>query len=422
MASGGLATSKEEIEVVITKMRTGDRSMSGTKNRIINKNITSIHLSQYDKSQGLLMVEKKDILKWPKHTRVTPAKKYSSKYCRFHRERGHDTEECYQLKDEIERLVRQGYFKNQISKNYHQRDHRSRTRSRDRRPEDMAIGGQRTRENEPVKGVNHTIAGGSISGYSRRARKRIERRNSSLENRQVMSIAQDLDITFGAQDLKEKIGDDNDPMVIKMDIANFTVHKVLVDNGSSADMILKEVLIKMGLDNADLSPVKAPLVGFEGSEVDSLGTIELPISISDEPKRKTLMVKFLVVDTPFAYNVILGRPGLNTFRAIVSTYHLKMKFSTPGGVGEVACNQAEARRCYNLSLKEDTTERKRKFSESHINVREDRIEPINEHREIELVKGDPTKTTKIGSRLEKGLETLMITFLRDNADMFAWSP
>ncbi|KAL2226407.1 UNVERIFIED_CONTAM: hypothetical protein Sindi_1999400 [Sesamum indicum] len=81
------------------------------------------------RAKALLMVEKKDVLKWPKHTRFTPAKRYSSKYCRFHRERGHDTEECYQLKDEIERLVRQGYFKNQVSKNYHQGDRSSRSRS-----------------------------------------------------------------------------------------------------------------------------------------------------------------------------------------------------------------------------------------------------------------------------------------------------
>ncbi|XP_011090568.1 uncharacterized protein LOC105171228 [Sesamum indicum] len=197
-----------------------------------------------------------------------------------------------------------------------------------------------------------------------------------MTSRQVMNITQESDITFGAQDLKEKIGDDNDLMVIKMDIANFTVHKVLVDNESSADIILKEVLTKMGVDNVRLNPVHSPLVGFGGSEVDSLGTIELPVSIGDEPRRKTLM-------------------------AIVSTYHLRMKFPTLVGVGEVACDQVEARRCYNLSVKKEATERKRKFGESPISENEDRIEPIDEHREIELVQGDPSKTRKIGSRLEK---------------------
>ncbi|XP_011074213.1 uncharacterized protein LOC105158976 [Sesamum indicum] len=199
------------------------------------------------RAKALLMVERKDVLRWPKPTRVTPAKKYSSKYCRFHREWGHDTKECYQLKDEIEWVVHQGYFKNQISKNYQDRGRHSKSLSQERRAENRTVTGQNARENAPVKGVIHTIVGGSETGYSRRARKKIERKIGAVASRQVMNISQELDITFGAQELKEKIGDDNDPMVIKMDIANFTVHKVLVDNGSSADIILKEVLIKMGL-------------------------------------------------------------------------------------------------------------------------------------------------------------------------------
>ncbi|KAL2247814.1 UNVERIFIED_CONTAM: hypothetical protein Sindi_2633700 [Sesamum indicum] len=213
-------------------------------------------------------------------------------------------------------------------------------------------------------------------------------------------------------------------MVIKMDIANFSVHKVLVDNGSSVDIILMEVLNKMDLYNAKLAPVAAPLVGFGGSEVQSLGTINLPVSIGEEPRRRTLMVKFLVVSTPFAYNVILGRPGLNSFKAIVSTYHGKMKFPTPNGVGEVSCDQMEARRCYNLSLKKGNIEEKRRkldiLDEEQGNQKTKRIESIDEHKEVGIVDGDPTKITKIGSRLTKEMETLIFAFLQNNSDVFAW--
>ncbi|KAL2240243.1 UNVERIFIED_CONTAM: Retrovirus-related Pol polyprotein from transposon opus [Sesamum indicum] len=294
------------------------------------------------RAKALLMVEKDDVLKWPRHTRFTLAKKHSNKYCRFHRKKGHDIEECYQLKDEIERLVRQWYFKNQLPRNFERRKdgRRSRSRSRDRRPNWAGErNDQNVKENAPVKGIIHTIAGG-------------------------------------------------------MDITNFTVHKVLIDNGSWADIIFKDLLVKMGLDNAKLEPVTTLLVGFGGN-------------------------------TPFAYNVILGRPKLNSFRAIVSTYHLKMKLPTQYGIGEVACNQIEAKRCYNLSLRKSEVTEMRKFEDIRRvelqKQKHERIEPIEDHKEIELVQGDPLKTTRIGSKLGE-FETFMIAFLRGNVDMFAWDP
>ncbi|KAL2232853.1 UNVERIFIED_CONTAM: hypothetical protein Sindi_1465300 [Sesamum indicum] len=368
------------------------------------------------RAKALMLVERDNVLIWPKHTKTTPAKRFSNKYCRFHRERGHDTEECYQLKDEIERLVRQGYFRRQNPHNFEER-------RRDRRGRSRRRGNQIVAENAPVKGIIHTIAGGS-EGWSRRARRRFERETRLERRKQGVNMTSNPEIVFGDQDAGTRVVTDNDPMVIRMDIANFTVHKVLVDNGSSTDIIFKEVLNKMGLDNIRMEPVSTPLVGFGGGEVASLGTVDLPASLGEEPKRKTLMVKFLVVDMPFAYNVILGRPGLNSFRAVVSTYHLKMKFPTQSGVGEVVCDQIEVQRCYNLSLGKSEKNEKRKLQgvkkEEWQTSKAGRLEPVG-HKEVELIQGDPTKTTKIGTSLGQ-FEGIMITFLRSNVDMFAWDP
>ncbi|KAL0462490.1 UNVERIFIED_CONTAM: hypothetical protein Slati_0136600 [Sesamum latifolium] len=62
------------------------------------------------RTRAMMMVEKERLLQWPRKMRDTPAKRFSNKYCRFHKDKDHDTEECYQLKDEIERLIHQGYF------------------------------------------------------------------------------------------------------------------------------------------------------------------------------------------------------------------------------------------------------------------------------------------------------------------------
>ncbi|KAL0303488.1 UNVERIFIED_CONTAM: hypothetical protein Sradi_6216900 [Sesamum radiatum] len=135
------------------------------------------------RTKALMMVEKLNLLQWPQHTRFTPARKYSNKYCKFHREKGHDIEDCYQLKDEIERLVRQRYFKEyklhrggSVDRKIGNRRTRSRSRSPNRfrsREEDKRE--KMSRENVPVKGMINTIAGGPGGGDSRRARKQLER-------------------------------------------------------------------------------------------------------------------------------------------------------------------------------------------------------------------------------------------------------
>ncbi|KAL2250014.1 UNVERIFIED_CONTAM: Retrovirus-related Pol polyprotein from transposon opus [Sesamum indicum] len=346
------------------------------------------------KTKALLTVEKSGMLKWPRHTRFTPAKKFSGKYCKFHRERGHDTKECYQLKDEIERLIRQGYFKELVMK--YRAEETVARRSRKGVVKEANLGG-----NSPVKGIIYTIAGGPEGGDSRRSRKR---QNRNVQHDQLIAnIESDEEITFGDKDVAGGVRSQNDPMVIKLDIANFIVRKVLIDNGSSADIILWDVLVKMGLENTKLESVRTPLVGFGGTEIVPLGTLDLPVSMGEDPRRKTLMIKFLVVDTPFAYNVILGRPGLNAFRAI------------------------EARKCYNLSLKkgEGTDKRKKldviegggQISDEKI----ERIRPAETHKVVEVIQGAPSKTTRIGSHLGEQLETMMISLLRKNADIFAWS-
>ncbi|XP_011078522.1 uncharacterized protein LOC105162227 [Sesamum indicum] len=159
------------------------------------------------------------------------------------------------------------------------------SRSREREPN--------VRDNVPVKGVIHTIAGRPEQGDSRQTRKRYERINQRTQL--VMNMEPEEEIVFENKDAAERTGPQNDPMVIKMDIANFTVHKLLVDNGSSADIIFRDVLVKIRLDNSKLEPVRTPLVGFGGTEVESLGTIDLPVSLGEELKRKILMVKFLVL-------------------------------------------------------------------------------------------------------------------------------
>ena len=76
----------------------------------------------------------------------------------------------------------------------------------------------------------------------------------------------------------------------------------------------------------------------------------LTVTVGAYPIQLTRQLDFLVVDCPSSYNVIIGRPTLNKWKAATSTYYLKIKFPTDNGVGEVKGDQVLARECYQAVL------------------------------------------------------------------------
>ena len=82
-----------------------------------------------------------------------------------------------------------------------------------------------------------------------------------------------------------------------------------------------------------------------------LGSITVPVTTGAAPRSSTVMVNVLVIDSPSTYNIILGKPALNTLRDIPSTYHLILRFPTLNGVREIQGDQIAARECYVSSMK-----------------------------------------------------------------------
>ena len=91
----------------------------------------------------------------------------------------------------------------------------------------------------------------------------------------------------------------------------------------------------MNLERDQLRLVHSPLVGFGGMKVQPVGTITLPLVVGAYPQQVTRNVNFLVVDCSSFYNAIIGKPTLNNWKAVTSTYHLLVKFPSEYGVGEV---------------------------------------------------------------------------------------
>ena len=77
-----------------------------------------------------------------------------------------------------------------------------------------------------------------------------------------------------------------------------------------------------------------------------LGAVTLSVMVGDYPQQITKNITFLLVDCSSAYNAILERPALNSWKVVTSTYHLMIKFPTDYGVGELCGSQMAARECY----------------------------------------------------------------------------
>ncbi|KAL0439519.1 UNVERIFIED_CONTAM: hypothetical protein Slati_2434900 [Sesamum latifolium] len=165
--------------------------------------------------------------------------------------------------------------------------------------------------------------------------------------------------------------------------------------------------------------------------------ISLPLTLGTSPLRETCLLKFLVVDIPSACSVILGRPTLNAFRAIISTYHMKIKFPVAGGVGEAQADAFQARKCYVEAIKrgkkrvleeaprEENSNKRGKDPIPRPEPKEEApvtVQPAEELLTVELIPGDPEKLTKIGSKMEKNVRDQVVDLLRKNKNIFAWTP
>ncbi|XP_014511615.1 uncharacterized protein LOC106770314 [Vigna radiata var. radiata] len=302
------------------------------------------------------------------HKRRTPRDADGSKICRFHDNRGHSIEGCQGLKDEIERLIRARYLREFVKAETGQRGLSPRkirrspkpSRRKPERPRERSRSRSRKRDTTP-KGRINTISGGFAGGgASSSARKRHLRNLRSVHTiaRNPLSMS---DITFIDKDFHAPDPEQDDPMVITARIAQYDVSKVLIDQGSSVNILYWTTFQKMALTEDAITPFHEQIVGFAGERVDTWGYLDLRTRLGTGDQSKEIRLRFLLVEANTSYNALLGRPCLNAFGAIVSTPHLAMKF--PSGSGEICtvrAYQKTARQCYIASLKATTYRKERR--------------------------------------------------------------
>ena len=278
-----------------------------------------------------------------------PTKRDDTKDCEFHRGHGHRTDDYIQLRKEIEYLIRRGHLSHYVA---------SKGQERVQPPPPCQL---TLVQHQPPLGEIHVIsggfAGGGESSSARKAHLRSIRSGETLEVQTISKLPRlDTTITFSDFDMEGCQHPHDDSLVIIAIVANKTIHMVLADNGSSADIIFTSAFDKMGIGREKVEPVNAYLRGFLGERVRPLGSVQLVLTLGDPPCQATTTVRFLIVEAPSAYNMLLGRPSLNAIWAVPSTYHMVIKFPTANGVGMVLGNQRIARECYSASMKQNTVD------------------------------------------------------------------
>ncbi|XP_024013387.1 uncharacterized protein LOC112087750 [Eutrema salsugineum] len=201
----------------------------------------------------------------------------------------------------------------------------------------------------------------SIKAYQRRA----EAKKNWTEPTDIPNTV----ISFAEEETAGIDRPHNDPLVIKLMIRDHDVARVLIDTGSSVDVILRETLRRMGIDLSEVTTIPKPLTGFSGETTMTMGTIRLPVVVGGV----TRIVEFCITDHPAIYNAIMGTPWINAMRAI---------------------------------------------AESH----ETRTEPVCDAVDSVCIdEACPERCVEIGAKLEEPLRSKLLSLLKENINTFAWT-
>ena len=281
--------------------------------------------------QVLEKVKNKPFFKWLNKMAGDLVNLNQNLYCHYHQDHGHTTEDCRNLLDHLEQLVREGKLKHLL---HHSSGQGSQTNS--------AFRGNAA-PRPPLGTINVIFAApgrtGSCPSRVMSLSCRSDEDSNSMPKRAKMNVP--LVLSFSDADKQRTIQPHDDTLVVTLRICGYDMKKVMIDQGSAADIMYPDLYKGLGLKPENLTTYNSPLVSFKGKKVVPKGQIRLPVQAGTD----VVEVNFIVVDAFSPYTAIMGKPWLLTLGIVSFTLHQKVKYPSGDQVLEIVGSQSVARQC-----------------------------------------------------------------------------
>ncbi|CAA0818773.1 Unknown protein, partial [Striga hermonthica] len=349
-------------------------------------------------------IKTKGLLPDPKPMLTDKDKVDKSRYCTYHKAHGHNTDQCRNLISALLKLIEDPHVKRFT----HSGDKRKKGGRFEDGLDSEDEADVNPRRKKPQQGGpneiltfnpayqgeagtsrgqkrNRSPSSGADQTYSPPWRVNTSRAESLLSRRQTKAYARQAyhagqrvmhagsrpapeptpnKISFTDEDAFLFDHPHSDALVITAPIMAIKIHRIMVDTGAYASILYYNTFKKMGIDSKDVQPCRERIQGFNGRMTTPVGQVTLPIRFGEKGQpTRTILETFKIVDCQSEYNAIIGRTTLYKLRGA----------------------------------------------------------PMDEVEIIFIDEETCQKQLRIGSRLPEPLKAELIKFLRENADVFAWT-
>nr|GEY37017.1 reverse transcriptase domain-containing protein [Tanacetum cinerariifolium] len=202
-------------------------------------------------------------------------------------QKGHTTNECIQLRQLINKLVKKGRL-DHLVKNIKEGKDKQKSEGKKDTPKDKA----------------DTIY--MVQSWQRKTRQKVSQKLSRGSEISFPTLTADNTVV--------------EPLTVEINTRGHDIHRMYIDGGASADILYEHCFQRLRPEvKSQLNPATTSLTGFTGEKIWPIGQIQLLVIVGNEEHSTRTWITFMVIRSPFPYNGIIGRPGISAIRAVPST-------------------------------------------------------------------------------------------------------